>query len=538
MKRNLHFTILILSLLILANCARTGRPEGGPKDENPPLFVTAKPPYKTLFFKEKEIRIDFDEFVRLKDINKQLIVSPPLKNPPLITPQGAPSKQIKIKILDTLQENTTYIFNFGNAVEDNNESNILENFSYVFSTGDYIDSLTTKGEVKDALEIINKKNVSLLLYRLDSTYNDSIIYKQKPNYVTKTQDSIRFNFSNLRKGKYKMYALSEEISDYIFNPETDAVGFLSDTITLPQDSIVTKPLIYFKEMLPFDFNRGKEVSKGKIQFGFRGDRKGFTVNLLSKVSDSFASIAKYEQGKDTLNYWFTPIERDSLNFIVSKDEFIDTVTVRLRKKKFDSLTVKSSVSRVFHLRDTFYFLTNNPILKTDSTKISIVDIDTLDVPFKVMNSPKENKVALIFDKKPQQLYRIKADPNALEDIYKVSHDTIYFKLITKEIEDYGRITLRVNNVEKKNLIIELLSGRNQDQLVERRLISESSQLVFDLLEPKKYTVRAIIDDNQNNKWDTGNLLQKKQPERIIYHPELREFELRANYFLEEIFIIN
>ncbi len=528
----------MLVLLILANCARTGRPEGGPKDENPPLFVTAKPPYKTLFFKEKEIRIDFDEFVRLKDINKQLIVSPPLKNPPLITPQGAPSKQIKIKILDTLQENTTYIFNFGNAVEDNNEANVLENFSYVFSTGDYIDSLTTKGEVKDVLEIINKKNVSLLLYRLDSSYNDSIIYKQKPNYVTKTQDSIRFNFSNLRKGKYKMYALSEEISDYIFNPETDAVGFLTDTITLPQDSIISKPLVYFKEMLPFDFNRGKEVTKGKIQFGFRGDRKGFSVNLLSKVPDSFASVAKYEQGKDTLNYWFTPIERDSLNFIVSKDDFIDTVTVRLRKKKFDSLTVKSSVSRVFHLRDTFYFLTNNPIVKIDSSKINIVDIDTLDVPFKIKNSPKENKVALIFEKKPEQLYRIKADPKALEDIYQVSHDTIYFKLITKEIEDYGRITLRVNNVENKNLIIELLSGRQQNQVVERRLINKSSELVFDLLEPKKYTVRAIIDDNQNNKWDTGNLLQKKQPERIIYHPELRDFELRANYFLEEIFIIN
>ena len=537
-KRNISIIFSALGFLVLSNCAKTGRPQGGPKDEDAPIFVTAKPPYKSLFFKAKEIRIEFDEFVRMKDLNKQLIVSPPLKNPPLISPQGSPSKEFKIKILDTLQENTTYIFNFGNAVVDNNESNVLENFSYVFSTGDYIDSLTTKGSVKEVGTTENKANISLLLYRLDSSYRDSIVYKKKPNYVTKTQDSVNFSFFNLKKGSYKVVALKEEIGDYIFNPKTDRIGFLNDTINLPQDSIIETPIVYFYEDQPFEFARGKELTKGKIQFGFNGDRKNFSVSLLSKVPDSFQSVAKYEQGRDSLNYWFTPIDRDSLNFVVQKDDFVDTVTVRLRKKKIDSLLISPSIRKTLHFRDTFFLRSNTPIIKVDTSKVKLFDKDTINVPFELLPSKKENKVYLLFDKKPVQKYTVTFLPKALEDIYKVSHDTLNYSLYTQEIEDYGRITLNVNNTQNKKVIVQLLSGRNQTDLVEQRSISGSESLVFDLLEPKNYTVRAIIDDNNNNKWDTGNFLLKRQPEVIIYHPELRDFELRANYFLEEILIIN
>ena len=538
MKRIVIFSVVFLVLLNFVNCAKTGRPEGGPRDETAPLFVTAKPPYKSINFDDKEITIEFDEYVRLKDLNKQLIISPPLKTPALITPQGSPSKKIKIKILDTLQENTTYIFNFGNAVEDNNESNVLENFSYVLSTGDYIDSLQTKGEVKDVLEVFNKTNVSLLLYKLDTSYTDSTIYKQKPKYVTRTQDSVSFTFSNLKEGDYKIIALKEEISDYIFNPKTDRIGFLADTISLPQDSILTQPIRYFFEDQPFDFNRGKEVKKGKIQFGFEGNRKGLSIELLSKVPDSFVSVSKFERDKDTLNYWHTPVDVDSLNFMVTKDSFVDTITVRLRKKTIDSLNIEPSIRRTLHFRDTFYFISNTPIYRIDTSKFAIHDKDTIAVPFSVKPSTKENKVALLFEKKPQQRYFVKLLPNALSDIYKVSHDTLNYQFYTQEIEDYGRITLNISNTKNRNLIIEILTGSKQDQIVDRRIINSSEKLVFDLLEPKKYTIRAIFDDNKNNKWDTGNYLQKIQPESILYHPELRSFELRANYYQEEVFIID
>ena len=275
---------LLLFIPLISSCAKTGRPDGGPKDELAPLFVTSKPPYETINFTSKEIELRFNEFIKLKDLNKQLVVSPPLKNPLLVTPQGTASKFLKIEILDTLALNTTYIFNFGNAIEDNNESNKLEGFKYVFSTGSYIDSLETTGTVTDAFLDKKPKKTNIVLYRLDSIFTDSIIYKEKPNYVTTALDTTKFNFTNLKKGKYLLLALEENSSDYIFNPQTDKIGFYSDTISLPQDSILTKPIKLFKEILPYQFKRAKEVFKGKIEFGYEGEIKDLKVELLSKVS--------------------------------------------------------------------------------------------------------------------------------------------------------------------------------------------------------------------------------------------------------------
>jgi len=525
---------ILFTILLYVNCARTGRPDGGPKDEEAPLFVTADPPYETVNFKEKEVKIEFNEFIKLKNINKQFVVSPPLKNPPLITPQGSASKSIKIEILDTLQPNATYIFNFGNAVEDNNEGNKLENFKYVFSTGSYIDSLKTSGFVKDAKSTKKIKNINVLLYKIDSSFNDSIIYKKKPNYITSTLDSTLFNFTNLHKGNYLMIALKESANDYIFNPVTDKIGFIKDTIQLPRDSIISKPIILFSENLPFDFKRGKEITRGKLEFGYVGNVKDLKLELLSKVPDTFKSVSKFMIDKDTLNFWHTPVDLDSLNFKVTNREYIDTVTVRLRKNKIDSLQISVSTKNTLHLRDTFFVNTNNPITKIDTSKISLFDKDTIAVNFKTISSKKENKIAILFDIKPQQKYRIVALPEAFTDIFNVKNDTLKYSLTTKEIEDYGRITVNVNNLKNKNVIIDLLSGTKQDELVERKIITSSSQIVFDLLRPRKYTLRAIVDENKNNKWDTGDFLKKLLPEKIMYHPEISDYPLRANFFLENI----
>jgi hypothetical protein len=529
--RFLFFTIL---LAFISNCARTGRPEGGPKDEDAPLFVTANPPYESINFKKKEIKINFDEFIKLKDLNKQFVVSPPMKYPPLITPQGSASKQLKIEIIDTLKLNTTYIFNFGSAVEDNNESNKLENFKYVFSTGNYIDSLTISGDIRDAKLLETPISNNVLLYRLDSSFNDSIVYNKKPDYITTTLDTTIFRFTNLRKGNYLMIALKESVNDYIFDPRNDKIGFISDTIQLPRDSIIGTPIILFKEDLPYQFKRAKEVTKGKIEFGFEGDAKNMKINLLSDVPPDFKSVSKFEMDKDTLNYWFTPFETDSLNFTIENNQFIDTFTVRLRKNKIDSLIMSATIKGTFHFRDTFYLTSNNPIIKIDTTKISLFDKDTIAVNYRTLLSKKENKIAFIFEKKPEEKYSLKFLPDSFTDIYDAKNDTLTYKVSTKSIDDYGRITVNIDNVKSQNLIIELNSGKRQDQLIERRFTSTSEKLVFDLLQPQKYTIRAIVDENKNNKWDTGSYLKKQLAEKIMYSEEINNYDLRANFYLENI----
>jgi len=531
--KKIQSLFLIVLVLSFSQCAKKGRPSGGPKDEDAPLFVTADPPYESINFNKDEINIYFDEYIKLKDINKQLIISPPLNpnNPSLISPQGSPSKYINIKILDTLLANSTYIFDFGNSVQDNNESNTLERFKYVFSTGKYIDSLTLEGNVKNSFKSENIENIKLLLYRLDSSYTDSAIYKRKPDYVTSTLDSSNYKFSNLRKGNYLLVALKDIRSDYIFNPKTDEIGFLKDTISLPRDSIVGSVVSIFKEELPYIFKRGKELRKGQLIFGYEGKTSNLKIETLSSVPDDFQTIIFPEKVKDTLNLWHSPIEKDSLIFKVSNNNSsIDTVIVKLRKKKIDSLEIKKLTSGVLDYNDTLFFATNNPIVKLDISKINFVDADSTSIPFSPFISKKESKFGFIFEKKFKTSYNLNLYPNALTDIFKTSNDTIKYRFRTRSLEDYGEIVLVIQNPKMTPVIIQLIE--TNDKTVAQEITSSSETISFKYLTPKKYKIRIIYDTNNNGKWDTGSYLQKQQPEPVEYFSEIQE--VRANWLLNEV----
>lgn len=530
--KKIQSLFLIVLVLSFSQCAKKGRPDGGPKDEDAPLFVTANPPYETINFDKNEINIYFNEYIKLKDLSKQLIISPPLnpENPPLISPQGSPSKYINIQILDTLLENSTYIFDFGNSVQDNNESNTLERFKYVFSTGAYIDSLTLSGSVKNSFKSESVENIKLLLYRLDSAYTDSAVYNRKPDYVTSTLDSSNYEFSNLRKGNYLLVALNDARSDYVFNPKTDEIGFLKDTISLPRDSIIKTELSIFKEELPYIFRRGKEIRKGQLIFGYQGKPSNLKIENLSAVPDNFQTIIFPEKDKDTLNLWHSPIEKDSLIFKISNNNIIDTITVALRKKQLDSLTVTKITGGVLNIKDTLFFSTNNPIIKIDTSKINFVHTDSIYITYKAFISKKESSVGFLFEKKFKTSYKLNLYPDALVDIFETSNDTVTSQFRTRSIEDYGEISLSIQNPKKVPVIIQLTDIN--DVTVAQETSSENKTISFNYLIPKKYKIRIIYDTNNNGKWDTGNYLEKKQPEPVQYFPEVQE--IRPNWVLNEV----
>lgn len=174
----IHFKYFSLLLILLTiGCAKRGSITGGTKDTIAPVLKSSLPKNFSTNFTGKEIKLVFDEYVKLKNANKQLIISPPMKNQPEILPYNA-SKIVTIKIKDTLLPNTTYSFNFGQSIEDNNEGNPYSQFKYVFSTGSYIDSLSLNVRVKDALEKKTDNFVSVMLYEINENFNDSTIYKK------------------------------------------------------------------------------------------------------------------------------------------------------------------------------------------------------------------------------------------------------------------------------------------------------------------------------------------------------------------------
>ena len=199
MKTRFYNCCLIAFIVLFAfTCANRGNPSGGEKDILPPEIVKSFPENYTINFNSQEIRIYFNEYVKLKDLNKQLIISPPMKTQPEITPLSTASKFIKIKIYDTLAPNTTYSFNFGNSIVDNNEENPFPFYKYIFSTGTYIDSLKVHGKILDGLNRLPEINVLVNLYEVDSSYTDSIVYKEKPKYMTNTGDSTSiFTIENI-----------------------------------------------------------------------------------------------------------------------------------------------------------------------------------------------------------------------------------------------------------------------------------------------------------------------------------------------------
>lgn len=530
MKRRYFLLILTISF-ILTQCAKKGRPSGGPKDEDAPIFVVADPPYETVNFDKREIKLYFDEYIKLKDLNKQLIVSPPLKpeNPSLITPQGSPSQFITIKLIDTLQKNTTYIFDFGNSVEDNNESNKLERFKYVFSTGNYIDSLTLKGKVKNSFSSENIKDIKLLLYRLDTSYTDSAVYNVKPNYVTSSLDTSLFEFTNLREGKYFLMALKDKSSDYLFDPKEDEIGFLSDTITLPQDSIIDNSVSLFKEILPYKFKRGKEDRKGKLIFGYEGNPDGVKIDILSEVPKDFKTVSFFQKESDTISLYHSPIDRDSLIFTLTNGAVIDTSIVKLKKKKLDSLVVSTNTRSYLEFKDTMFLDTNNPIVEIDTSKVKFFDKDTLNVPYQIFISAVQSRVGFLFEKKLKYNYQIDILPEALTDIFNQTNDTLQYKFRTRKLEDYGDITLNVLNPSSRSVIVQLIDL--QDKIVGQEILKESGTISFLYLLPKKYKIRIIYDDNNNEIWDTGDFLNKFQPEYLEYYPVIQE--VRPNWSLNE-----
>lgn len=534
-QRILGFLFLILSVSALVQCARRGAPSGGDKDITPPKLVKAEPQNMSINFNTNKIRLYFDEYVKLKDIEKQLIVSPPLKYTPLISPQGSANKYVEIILKDTLKENTTYTLNFGQSIIDNNEGNPLSYFTYVFSTGEYIDSLTVSGVVKDAFNKNADTFISIMLYEIDSAYTDSTIYRQPPNYITNTLDSTPiFHLKNLKEGKYAMFGLKDEAKNNIFNQKVDKIAFIKDTISLPTDSVYL--LTMFKEIPDYSISVPNYAAKNKIIFGYQGNGKDISIRALSNIPDTVKTKITKEREKDTLNYWFTPFKADSLIFTVtnSKERLIDTFTVKTKKVGMDTLIVQPNQRGSLEFGNPFYIGANTPISRMDSSKIRMARKDSTMVEFMTVLDTVGNKIDFDFEVEPNENYSIELLPGAITDFFETENDTISIKLATKSYADFGNLRLTLDGAVNFPLVVQLTDEKGVT--VKELFATENQTLEFTNIKPATYLIRVIYDSNGNQKWDTGNYLQRIQPEKITYYPNV--LEVRANWELEQTFTLS
>jgi hypothetical protein len=254
---------------------------------------------------------------------------------------------------------------------------------------------------------------------------------------------------------------------------------------------------------------------------------------LGELPDSFASVVSRDRETDTVYYWYKGIEADSLKFTLKHDTLTKSYEYRIRKAEPDSLKVTVVQNGTLQLVDTLKIRTNTPLKDFDVDAISLLDKDSVSVPFKLAQNNK-HELQMLFDVFPNENYQLQLLPGAITDFFDVTHDTLAVKLNTKSRVDYGNLSLRLGNVPSFPIFIDLLDEKEE---IKRSVYATEPRGVFRFayLRPNKYYIRVRIDENANGKWDTGHYLKKQKPE-AVYHFE-SQLEVRANWELQEQFIL-
>ncbi|SDX58714.1 Ig-like domain-containing protein [Flavobacterium degerlachei] len=534
LKNNLKY-FLLLALFVMISCAKRGTITGGLKDTLAPTLKMSFPKNYSTNFKGDEIKLVFDENIKLKNLNKQLIISPPMKQEPIISPTTA-SKFLNIKIKDTLQPNTTYSFNFGQSIADNNEGNPYNQFKYVFSTGDYIDSLAIGGKIKDAYEKEADAFVSVMLYEVNEKYNDSVVYNDSPRYITNTLDSLKtFKLENLKAGKYLLVAMKDNNSNNKFNPKEDKIGFRKKFINIPNDTVYELEL--FKETLDFKSYKPSQASGNRLLLGYNG-KQNLKENqpkiVVKNNTQNLESIITQMPKKDSLQIWFKPLKADSLAVSVSRESYIQDYIVKIKDQKKDTLNITALQNGNINFRERFTLETATPLVKFDDSKIKLIVNDSTEVPFKREYDVFNQKIYLDFDKEPNQKYNFSLLPGALTDFYEKSNDTLSYKLSTKNEDEFGNLRIQLQNVKYFPVIVELTDAKGD--VLASEYTDFKTIVDFNLLNPAVYSLRITYDENKNKQYDPGSFLEKRYSEEVVYFS--KEIDVRANWDVDQVFDVS
>lgn len=537
LRRNFDLLLIVIVFLFTA-CAQIVAPTGGPRDTTPPKITKVSPAANSLNFNQNsEIKITFNEFMELNNPNEKTMVSPPLKYAPTFKTEG---KSLIVKLNDTLKPNTTYTLFFDNCIRDITESNSISSFEYVFSTGSTIDSNFIKGSVIDALTLKPEKQVYVMLYKENI---DSLPQTQKPFYVTKTNDQGDFVFSHISQGDFKIFTLTDKNSNLIFDQFTERIGFANATVSSKTDELA-KLSMFSQADTSQKILRAVISAKGKICISFKKE----IVNLnISMENGSFNNrfITEISSNRDTVYLYDKYFLPDTVTLFISDQNMVDTLTISpslekktSRKIGLDIATkISLSIINERELFDTLKITSSFPIKSFNKERISLFKIgkDTTIVPFSIIGNDSYNKIySIVFEKKELDTYMLRVLDSTFLGYNNLSNDTTISSFTILSENDYGNLQLLLDNKKNSPLIIQLLNEKGT--VLYQQFDETSSKISWKNLSPGNYQVRAIVDENRNKKWDSGNYFTKKQPERILFFAN--PIQIRAKWDIEEKFVVD
>ena len=589
--------LLLFATAFLSRCASMMTPTGGPRDTLPPVILNMTPDNFSVnrpIVHHEKIYIEFDEFVQLKDQQKEFFTSPQMKKKPLVSMRG---KGIVVQLRDTLEANTTYALNFGSAVRDNNEGNPLYSMRYVFSTGPTIDSMIFSGYTADSYKADSVSKSFIWFFPADSVENvaeyDSTIFKYKPAVIARAENNGIFIAQNLKPIPYRVYAVQDKNDNQMYEPGSDQVGFLEksynpaempdfamwyDSIrqyvtaepqlylrmftdkafrrqllsqterplqhfgaahprierirfdSIPEDRVIVDPQTVGRDTIALWFNMPSsalpDTIKGEITY-FKHD----TVNVLQEVTEplklSWRLIETKEQEKER-----EKLERDRRKAEAAGEKWVEP-------KKENPFAYKLPLTGEINPENNLTVDFDYPLTRLDSAAMLLTltrsDNSIEDVPVRFVRDTgllRRWHIEAPWTSGGQ--YTLTIPKGAITDVAGFSNDSIVRKYTVLDPEKFATVKIHVKGKDDKaKYILQLLDGSNALKQEKRDVTTGDWQ--FNYVPAGEIKFRIIEDMNGNGKWDTGNVVERLQPERAeIYANDEGEdtFATKTNWEVE------
>lgn len=593
---------LLFATAFLSRCASMMTPTGGPRDTIPPVIVRMDPDNFSVnrpTTGHGKIYIEFDEYVQIKDQQKEFFTSPQMKKKPLVSLRG---RGVVVQLRDTLEENTTYALNFGSSIRDNNEGNPLYSMRYVFSTGPEVDSMVLSGYTADGYKADSVSKSFIWFFPADSVewvpQYDSTVFKYKPSVIGRAETNGIFIAQNLKPIDYRVYAIQDKNDNQIYEPGSDQIGFAEGVynpakmpdFTIWYDSVrqyvTAQPQLYLRMFTDKAFRRQllsetERPLQHKALLYFSAAHPRVERIRFDSIPDEAVIVDPQTVGRDTIALWFnvpsaslpdslkgeiTYFKHDTLNRLLEVTEplklnwrLIETKEQEREREKNErdrrkaeeageewvepekpnpfafKLPLTGEVNPEEHLTVEFDY----PLARLDSTAVLLTTTDARnqveDVPVHfVRDTARLRRWYIRAPWTTGSQYTLTIPAGAITDIAGFSNDSIVGKYTVYDPEKFATVKIHVTGRDDTTkYIIQLLDGSNSLKQEKRDVVTGDVQ--FNYVPAGEIKFRIIEDRNGNGKWDTGNVVERLQPERAeIYANEEGEdtFATKTNWEVE------
>lgn len=545
--------ILILIIVISSSCANRVQPTGGPKDKDPPEVISSIPQHGQKNFKELKVEIEFNEYVTFKSFKEELLITPRISDD---YEYRINKRTLILEFDEPFADSTTYTLNFREGVVDITESNPAQNLLLAFSTGNLLDTLEISGHILDLFTKVPIEGVTVGLYTVDDTLD---IFSGPPYYLTKTSAAGDYHFQNLKDDTYKLYAFIDGNKNLTSQSDREAYGFLPEPIVLDTAFVADTLNIFNLNIDTLEITRtrlsgryylastNKYLIDAKLEaendssivYKYEDDRKGVKIYNTFQIDDSIKVFAVMQDSlglilQDTFYLGFSETSRNPDDFKTKFGEPQGSITKKtitgaisfdkpLKAFTLDSISIKRDSLEQYFIKESLSY--------TYDTLENIINY-SIQIPQVVLDSLNKGSASGTSSSKTAKKtskisYQLNIPANTFLSIEDDSAAILSKKIKFIASENLGILTGNITT-NYNSFFVQLLDEKY-------KFIKEQTggdNYTFDEIKPGDYIIRIFVDENENGKWDPGDIRINKLPEQVIIYQDetgTRKTTIRANW---------